>query len=127
MYDFIERIGREISMYDDGESSISASDFKHIELQIQAKRVEKVLQLCINQIRLIFVLSHLIEHQRDHFKLLFAREDAKLMEEFAQKWLQFMPDPSNPEFNAELNQCLIIMDGTDMKWKIQKVNFLYGN
>lgn len=118
VYDFIERIAREVSMYEDGESTINSDDFKHIELQIQARRVEKVLKLCISKVELIFLLSYLIEHQCDHLALLFERQDAQRIEAFAQKSLHSLPDPS------ELNDCLNAVDKADIQWKFQKVNGL---
>lgn len=121
VFDFIERIAREVSMYEDGESTISANDFKHIELQIQAQRVENVLKLCISKIQCIFLLSYLIEHQYDHLTLLFPRQDAQRIKTFAQKWLHSIPDSSDRRFNAELNDCLNAVDKADIQWKSQKV------
>lgn len=113
VFEFIERIGREVAFYEDYESNISAKDFKHIELKIQAERIEKILELCISKIQLIFYLSNLIEEQRDHLKLLFSQHDAQRIEQFIQKWSNLMADTSNYDFISNLNTCLDIVEKSD--------------
>lgn len=126
VYEFIERIAKEVSFYDnDSELNISASVFRHIESQIQAQRIKKVLQLCISKIRLVFFVSQLIEYQRDHLKLLFQPPDVECIENFAQKWIEMDFDhDSNGDFNADLNHCLDAADRTDNKIKIQSVSLV---
>lgn len=122
VYDFIERIANEVTLYDDNsEFNLSASAFRHIELQIQARRIEKALQLCITKIRLVFFVSQLIEYQRDHLKLFFQPLDAERIEKFAQKWFKPKLDHLNSDFNADLNHCLDVADRTDIKIKVQSV------
>lgn len=119
VYEFIERIAHEVSMYnDDFEFNLSASAFRHIELRIQAERIEKVLQLCISKIHSVFFVSQLIEYQRDHLKLFFTAPDAEYIGKFAKKWLRSESDPSITDFNAELNQCLDAVDRTNIKTSI---------
>lgn len=122
VFEFIQRIGREVTFYEDYESNISANDFKRIELQIQAQRVEKILNLCIAKIPLIFSLFSLIE-QSDHLRLLFSRQDAQKIEQLTQKWSHSMPDTSNGEFIADLNLCLDIVGKHDSVKEWQKVNW----
>lgn len=125
LYDFIERIANEVSLYDDNsEFNLSASAFSHIELQIQARRIEKALQLCITKIRLVFFVFQLIEYQRDHLKLFFQPPDAERIVKFAQKWFGPDSDRVNGDFNADLNQCLDAADRTDIKINVQSVILL---
>lgn len=121
VFEFIQRIGRNVTFYEDYESNISANDFKRIELEIQAQRVEKILDLCIAKIPLIFSLSNLIE-QSDCLKLLFAQQDAQKMEQLTLKWSHSMPDTSNCEFIGDLNSCLDIVGKNDAVKEWQKVN-----
>lgn len=123
VYDFIERIAAEISLFDDDTDAfnLSASAFRHIELRIQARRIEKTLQLCIAQIRLIFFVSQLIEHQCDHLTLLFQPLDAECIKKFAKKWSQSNLDPLNRDFNIDLNECLDAANRTDSKFKVNSV------
>lgn len=123
VFNFIERIEREITLYDDdGDSNISENDFRHIELQVQAKRVEYVLKQCIEKVRLVFILSHVIEHQIDQFELILTRDDTEHMENFVHKWFKSVLNSANPEFHAELKQCLTIADRIDLKRNIEKVS-----
>lgn len=122
VFEFIQRIGREVALYEDYEPNISANDFKRIELQIQAQRVEKILDLCIAEIPLVFSLSSLIE-QPDHLKLLLSQRDAQKIEQLTQKWLYSIPDTSNSELNADLNLCLNIVGKNDAVKEWLKVNW----
>lgn len=119
VYDFIERIANEISLFadDSNEFDLSASAFHHIELQIQAGRIEKALQLCIAKIRLVSIISQLIEYQCDHLKLLFQPHDVECIENFAEKWFESDLEPMNSDFIIDLNQCLDVADRTDAKFK----------
>lgn len=103
VFEFIERIGTFDENY---EPNISANDFRHIELQIQAKRVGKVLELCISKIRLVFYLSHLIEHQRDHLILYFSTDEARRIEVFSENWSH----GAGSVTSSDLNRCLDIVD-----------------
>lgn len=129
VYDFIERIAREVSVYEDSDFILSANNFRHIELQIQAKRVENILKLCISKIQQVFYLSYLIEHQCDHLTLFLARNDADHVARFAQKWLNSVSNPKSYEFNEELKNCLNIVNEAHSKWKspkvINKINYCY--
>lgn len=121
VFDIIERIGKEI-VYKDYESNISANDYKHIELKLHAQRVENVLEWCIEQIKLIFYLSHFIGYQSGHLMLFFANNDAKQIEKFAEKWANSTIDTSNDnEFISDLNRCLKMMkeyDATKNGWQM---------
>lgn len=122
VFDFIERIAKEVSLFDqDSELNLSESAFRHIELQIQAQRIEKVLRLCISAIRSVFVVSQLIECQRDRLKLFFEPQDVECIGNLAQKWFGFEPNPLTTEFMAALNQCLDIAHRTNIASKIQLV------
>lgn len=55
----IEQIEREAPNYEGGITS--EHDLKHIELQIQAKRVKNILNLCIEKIELGFCLPLIIQ------------------------------------------------------------------
>lgn len=111
VFEFIERIGKETSTYECYEPNINANDFKHIELQIQAKRVEKVLELCINQIKLVFILSFLIEHQNDYLILYMSSDNARLIEIFSKRWFNGTTDEVHGnEFETDLNRCLDIVN-----------------
>lgn len=121
VFDFIERIVREASVYEDNSCSFDANDFRHIEYQIQAKRIEKVLQLCISKIHQVFILSHLIVNQRDHLKLLFDRKDAQQIEKFAENCFDAAPDPTNHEFETQLNRCLDATERTNKEFKMRPV------
>ncbi|XP_055311486.1 dynein regulatory complex protein 10-like [Sitodiplosis mosellana] len=124
VFELIERIGREVAFYEDYESNISAKDFKHIELQIQAQRIEKILDLCIAKIPLVFYISSLIEQPRDHhLKLLFSRRDAQQIEQFTQKWSNLTADASNIDFIADLNVCLDIVENNDAAKEWQKNSY----
>lgn len=119
VFEFIERIGKEVCFYENYDPSTSASDFKHIELQIQAQRVGKVLELCISKIKLVFDLSYLFEHQHSHLILYFHQNDAKAIELFFEKWVYGMADATSNEFKSDLNRCLDIIDRT----RISKNNY----
>lgn len=122
VFDFIDRIGKEIVLYNDYESNLSANDFKHIELQVHAQRVQKVLKLCIEKIRLIFYVSHLIQHQSDHLMLLFSLDDAQFIENFGQKWFHSVIDSSDNKFISELSRCFDILKTYDTTEEWQNVN-----
>lgn len=129
VYDFIERIANEISLFavDSNEFDLSASAFRHIELQIQARRIEKALQICIAKIRLVFIVSQLIEYQCDHLKLFFQPPDVECIENFAKKWFESDLDPRNSDFIVDLNECLEAADRTETNFKgstVIPVNFL---
>lgn len=109
VFEFIERIGKEVTLYENYGPKISENDFRHIEMQIQAERVEMILKLCIKKINLIIFLSTLIEHKRDYLKLLFMREHGQKIEQFAQKWFDQTVHGSKVEFNSDLNECLDIL------------------
>lgn len=113
VFEFIEQIDREVAFYEDYEPKISANDFRRIELQIQAQRVEKILKLCIAKIHRIFHLSNLIEQHCDHLKLIFTQHEAQQIEKFAQKWSNQTTDASNSEFIFDLNECLDIVAKQD--------------
>lgn len=123
VYDFIERIAAEISLFDDDKDAfnLSASSFRHIELRIQARRIEKILQLCIAQIHLIFFVSQLIEHQCDHLTLFFQPLDAERIKKFAKKWFHSDLDPLNSAFNVDLSECLDAANRTNSKFKVNSV------
>lgn len=125
VFEFIERIGKETSTYECYEPNINANDFKHIELQIQAKRVEKVLELCIDQIKLVFVLSFLIQHQSDYLILYMSSDNARLIEIFSNRWFNGTTvKVNNNEFETDLNRCLDIVKGCQMnkqKFKVIKL------
>lgn len=125
VFDFIERIAKEVAVFDCGnEFNLSESAFRHIELQIQAQRIEKVLQLCISKIRSVFVISQLVEDQRDHLKLFLEPSDVKRIENFAKKWFRELSESNQwtgVEFNIDLNQCLSTAEQTDIKFKMQLV------
>lgn len=114
VFEFIERIGREVSLYDDYEPNINAINFKHIEMQIQAQRIQKVLDLCIDKIKRVFYLFDLIEHYNDEVKLLFSKEDAEKIEYFSRKWFEGTIDSSNTGFNSDLYQCIEILEKVDI-------------
>lgn len=114
VFEFIERIGKEAIFYDNYEPNINANDFKHIEMQIQAQRIEKVLNLCIYKIERIFNLSELIEYYIDHLKLFFSREDAEKIEKFAGKWSDVTVDPTNSAFNSDMNECIQMLENMDI-------------
>lgn len=116
VFEFIERIGKEVSFYENYEPNIAANDFKHIELQIQAKRVAKVLELCVRKIGLVFILSHFIKHQNDHLILYFSNDNANLIKLFSEKWHHGTTDNAMIyEFDMDLNRCLDIIDGSQIK------------
>lgn len=123
VYEFIERIANEVSLFDDdnNEFNLSATAFRHIELQIQARRIEKILQLCITQIRLVFFISQLIKYQRDNLKLFFQSQDIDRIEKFAKKCFDSELDPLNMNFNVDLNECLDAANRTDIKIKVNYV------
>lgn len=125
VYNFIERIANEVSLYDDDDDNndfnLSASAFRHIELQLQARRIEKALQLCITKIRLVFFVSQLIEHHSDHLKLYFQPLDVERLEKFAQRWFKSDVDSLNSDFNVDLNDCLDAANKTGFKVKIDSV------
>lgn len=121
VFEFIERIGRDVSVYEDYESKFSAKDFQHIELQIQAQRIEKILNLCIEKIPLAFHLFYLIEQQRDHLNLLFAKQDAQKIQKFIQKWSQSKDAISNSQLLSDLNVCLDIVKKRDAIKNWEKV------
>lgn len=125
VFDFIERIGKELPLYEDSEPKFGASEFKQIELQIQAQRIEKVLELCVAKIRLAFHLSHLMQHQSDHLKLLLARDSALAIEQFSEKWLNTVHDFSGQEFTADLYQCLSIIENKETTKDMHKVRSKY--
>lgn len=123
VFEFIERIGKEVFFYENYEPNIAANDFKHIELQIQAKRVAKVLELCVRKIGLVFILSPLIEHQNDHLILYFSNDNANVIKLFSEKWHHGTTDNvTNHEFDVDLNRCLDIIDGSQIKTEKFTVN-----
>lgn len=125
VFNFIERIEKELSFYEDYEPKFSANDFKRIELQIQAQRIEKVLELCITKVQLAFHFSHLMQHQRDHFKLLFPRHNALALEQFSEKWFNSVLDLSSQEFTADLFKCLSIIESKETAKYTHKVRSKY--
>ena len=126
VYDFIERITNELLLYDDNsEFDLSASAFRQIELQIQAQRIEKVLELCISKIRLVFFVSQLNENQRDHLTLFFQPLEVECITNFNRKWFGSDINPLNSDFNVDLNKCLNAANRTDIKIKAQSVSLFY--
>lgn len=125
VYEFVERVAKEVSFYDDdSDLETSASAFRHIELQIQAQRIEKLMKDSISKIRLVFFVSQCIENQRDHLKLFFQPLDIERIENFVRKWIEPEQDPLNAEFNVDLNHCLDAAYRNDIKIKIQSVIFI---
>lgn len=124
VFEFIERIASELSLFaaDNNEFDLSANAFRQIELQIQARRIEKALQACIEKIRAIFFISQLIEYQCDHLKLYFQPKDVECIENFAKKWFESDFDAINSDFIVDLNKCLDVANQTDMKFKEKTVN-----
>lgn len=122
VFEFIQRLEAESSVYEDYECTVTSADFTRIELQLQTERIERILDLCIQRIQLVFHLSYLIDCRPDDLAILFAPTDSKQIERMSTEWEQFSPtNTMNSVFQSSLNNCLDIVEHNSIKWKKHKV------
>lgn len=114
--ELIERIELESLIYQDPTQNINSDSLKHIDLELQAQRIQKVLEMCINEISMVFLLSYFVSNNVDTTFLPCKMENQI---KFTQKWFHTSNSHLSNDFNKELNKCL---DNANEKEIVERVH-----